>query len=182
MKRIPLLSLVLCGAAACTPGAYIGSSVLAPSKTPVSEVPDVMVGSWRLDGGGVRSSGFYDPETLEFAEARAPGQYITVTADGSFESGRVTRTGTGGCAVARYEYHRGTVVVHDSVLVLYATAGRVRSVSPCDLKNDYEKNDTGIQTLVWRAGVSDNSIVVASASLVRELPVVALTDSRALPR
>jgi len=88
-----------------------------------------------------------------------PGQYITLTADGRFESGRVTRTGTGGCAVARYEYHRGTVVVRDSVLVLYATAGRVRNVAPCDLNADYEKNDVGVESLVWRP-----------ASLVREVP------------
>jgi len=172
MKRVvPLLSLALCSAA-CAPGALIQTT---PTPAPI-------VGSWRLDGGGVQSAGFYDPETLEFAEVRSPGQYLTLTADGQFESGRVTRTGTGGCAVARYEYHRGTFVVRDSVLVLSPTSGRVRSVSPCDLKNDYEKNDTGIQTVVWRACVGDNSIVVASASLVRELPVIALTDSRALPR
>ena len=135
-----------------------------------------MVGSWRLDGGGVRSDGFYDPETLEFATAHAPGEYIALTADGRFESGRVTRTGTGQCAVARYEYHRGTVVVRDSLLTLYATSGRVRSVSACNLNDDYEKNDTGIQTVVWRAGVNDNSIVLASASLVREMPAaVAMT-------
>lgn len=133
-----------------------------------------MVGSWRLDGGGVRSSGFYDSETLEFAEASAPGQYITLMADGRFESGRVTRTGTGECAVARYEYHRGTVVVRDSVLVLYATSGRVRSVAPCDLSSDYEKNDTRVETVAWRPGSSDNSIIVASASLIRELPAVAI--------
>jgi hypothetical protein len=118
-----------------------------------------MVGSWHLDGGGVQSSGFYNPETLEFDEASAPGQFITLTADGRFESGRVTRTGTGECAVSRYEYHTGTVDVRDSVLVLYATAGRIRSVAPCDLNADYEKNDTGIETLAWRPG-----------SLVRDLP------------
>ena len=118
-----------------------------------------MVGSWRLDRGGLRSDGFYDPETMEFAAASAPGQYIRVTADGQFESGRVTRSGAGECALARYEYHRGTVEVRDSVLVLYATAGRVRSVAPCDLKSDYEKNDTGVE-------------VVASASLVHETPSV----------
>ena len=176
MKRVvPLLSLVLCSAA-CTPGAFIGSNVLAPSKMPASEVPDVMVGSWRLDGGGVRSSGFYDPETLEFASANAPGQYITLTADGRFESGRVTRTGTGGCAVARYEYHRGTVVVRDSTLVLYATSGRVRSESPCNLNDDYEKNDVGIQTVAWHPGAADNSLILASAPLVREMPAtVAMT-------
>jgi hypothetical protein len=140
MKHVLLLSLALCSVA-CTPSAFIGSGALAPS----------IVGSWRLDGGGVRSNGFYDPETLEFAEASAPGQYITLTADGRFESGRVTRTGTGECAVARYEYHRGTVEVRDSVLVLYATAGRVRNVAPCDLNSDYEKNDTGVQSLVWRS-------------------------------
>jgi hypothetical protein len=142
MKHVVLLlSLALCGEA-CTPGAFIQSSTLAPT----------IVGSWRLDGGGLRSTGFYDPETLEFAEAREPGQFITLTADGQFESGRVTRTGTGGCAVARYEYHRGTVVAHDSVLVLYATSGRVRSVAPCALNDDYEKNDAGIQTFVLGAG------------------------------
>jgi Chaperone for protein-folding within the ER, fungal len=109
-----------------------------------------MVGSWRFDGGGVPSNGFYDPETMDFAEASAPGQYVTLTADGHFESGRVTRTGTGGCAVSRYEYHSGTVVVRDSVLILYATTGRIRSVAPCDLNSDYEKNDTGVQTLAVR--------------------------------
>ena len=160
MKRVVLLlSLALCSTA-CTPGAFIAvGGPLAPSRTPSTQVPDAMVGSWRLDGGGVRSSGFYDPETLEFAEADVPGQYITLTADGQFESGRVTRTGTGECAVARYEYHRGTVVVRDSVLVLYATAGRVRNVAPCDLNADYEKNDTGIQLLAWKP-----------ASFVREMP------------
>lgn len=129
-----------------------------------------MVGSWRLDGGGVRSVGFYDPETLEFAAAAAPGEYITLTADGRFESGRVTRAGAGACTVARYEYHRGTVAVHDSVLVLYPTSGRIRSVAPCDLSSDYEKNDTRVETLTWRPGVSDNSMILASASLVREMP------------
>lgn len=164
MKRfILLLSSALCSAA-CTPSALIQSNAPAPSNA--------IVGSWRLDGGGVRSSGFYDPETLEFADADAPGEYLMLTADGQFESGRVTRTGTGGCAVARYEYHRGTVAMHDSVLVLTATSGRIRNVAPCDLQNDYEKNDTGIQTVVWRAGV----MVVASASLVREMPTtVAMT-------
>jgi hypothetical protein len=142
-----LFSLALC-AVACTPSAFIVAS--AP-------VPEGVVGSWHL--GGVSSTRFYDPETMEFAEASMPGQYITLTADGRFESGRVTRTGTGGCAVARYEYHRGTVVVRDSVLVLYATAGRVRNVAPCDLNADYEKNDVGVESLVWRP-----------ASLVREVP------------
>ena len=151
MKLFSLLSLVLCSAAACTPGAFI-SGALAPSRTPSTPVPETLVGSWRLDGGGVESSGFYDPETLEFAEASKPGQYITLTADGRFESGRVTRTGEGACAMARYEYHRGTVEVRDSVLVLYATAGRVRSVAPCNLDEDYEKNDTGVESLAWRSG------------------------------
>ena len=162
MKQLVLLlSLALCGTA-CAPGAFID---LRP-------LPAVMVGTWRLDGGGVSSRGFYDPETLEFAEASAPGQYITLTADGRFESGRFTRTGTGGCAVSRYEYHSGTVVVRDSVLILYATSGRVRSVAPCDLNSDYEKNDTGVESLAWRSG-----------SFVREMPAaVALTDSPAIPR
>jgi len=154
-----LVSLALCSVA-CTPSAFIVAS---------GPVPEGIVGSWRLDGG-VSSNGFYDPETLEFAEASMPGQYITLTADGRFESGRVTRTGTGGCAVARYEYHRGTVVVRDSVLVLYSTSGRVRNVAPCDLNADYEKNDVRVESLAWRPGIAENSLFLASASLVREIP------------
>jgi hypothetical protein len=142
-----LLSLALCSVA-CTPSAFIQGS--AP-------VPEGIVGSWR-QGDGVSSSRFYDPETLEFAEASTPGQYITLTADGQFESGRVTRTGTGRCAVARYEYHRGTFVVRDSVLVLSAASGRIRNVAPCDLKADYEKNDVSVESLVW------------PASFVRDIP------------
>lgn len=141
MQRFLSLSLVLCSAA-CAPSALIQS---AP-------VPVAMVGSWHLDGTSIRSSGFYNPETLDFDESVAPGEYITLTADGQFEEGRVTRTGAGECAVARYEYHRGTVAVRDSVLVLSAIAGRVRSVSPCHLQDDYEKNDTGVRTLAWHAG------------------------------
>jgi hypothetical protein len=170
MKHVVLLSLVLC---ACTPSAFIGSGAVAPASTPSSVVPDAMVGSWHLDGSPMRSSGFYDPTTLDFAESAAPGQYIALTADGRFEEGRVTRTGAGECSVARYEYHRGTVVVRDSVLVLYATAGRVRSVAPCDLRDDYEKNDTGVRTLAWHAGQSEaggSTLVVAAASLVRDMP------------
>ena len=120
-----------------------------------------MVGSWHLDGSTMQSSGFYNPETFDFAESAAPGQYITLTADGQFEEGSVTRSGAGECAVARYEYHRGTVVVRDSVLVLYATAGRVRSAAPCDLRDDYEKNDTGVRTIAWHAG---------QTAFVRDMP------------
>ncbi|HXB24501.1 MAG TPA: hypothetical protein VNV25_07225, partial [Gemmatimonadaceae bacterium] len=69
--------------------------------------------------------------------------------------------------VTRYEYHRGTVEVRDSVLVLYATAGRVRNVAPCDLTSDYEKNDTGVESLAIRS----------LDSLVRETPSV-VADAR----
>jgi Chaperone for protein-folding within the ER, fungal len=143
MKTSLLISLVLCGVA-CTPSAFIGSSVPAPAP-----VPNAMVGSWRPDGSTIKSSGFYDPETLEFDASATPGQFITLTADGHFEEGRVTHSGTGACAVTRYEYHSGTVVVRDTALVLYATAGRVRNVAPCDLSADYEQNDVGVRTLVW---------------------------------
>jgi Chaperone for protein-folding within the ER, fungal len=129
-----------------------------------------MVGSWRLDGSRIRINGFYDPTTLDFAESAGPGQYITLTADGHFESGSVTHAGTGECAVSRYEYHRGTVVVRDSSLVLYATSGRVRSVAPCTLRDDYEKNDAGVRTFAWRAGRDEGTLIVASAEMVRELP------------
>jgi hypothetical protein len=127
-----------------------------------------MVGSWRLDGSRIRIDGFYDPTTLDFAESAGPGQYITLTADGHFESGSVTHGGTGACAVSRYEYHRGTVVVRDSSLVLYATSGRVRSIAPCHLRDDYEKDDVGVRTLVWHAGADERTLIVASAELVRE--------------
>ena len=96
----------------------------------------------------LNSSGFYDPETLDFAAVSTPGQYLTLTPDGRFERGRVTRTGTGGCAVTRYEYHEGTVVVRDSVLILNATSGRVRNVSPCNLNEDYEKNDVRVDSVI----------------------------------
>jgi hypothetical protein len=165
MKHLLFLSLALCSTA-CTPSAFIASPAVAP-------VPNPIVGSWHQDGSTMRSGGFYNAETLDFAEGAAPGQYITVTADGHFEEGRFARIGTGKCAVARYEYHQGTVVVRDSVLVLYATAGRVRNVAPCDLRDDYEKNDTGVRTLAWHAGQSDSggsTLVVAAASLVRDMP------------
>src|SRR5579872_1794137 len=144
------LSLALCSGA-CATSARIHS---AP-------VPAAMVGSWHLDGSSIRSSGFYNPKTLDFNQSVAPGEYITLTADGHFEEGSVTRRGSGECAVARYEYHRGTVVVRDSELVLYPTAGRVRSVAPCNLRDDYEKNDTGVRTLAWHAG---------QTAFVREMP------------
>jgi hypothetical protein len=157
MRHVLLLCLGLSSAACAHPSAFIVSPVaLAPA----------LVGSWRLESGGVRSTGFYDPETLEFADSK-PGQYITLTAEGGFESGRVTRAGVGACAVTRYEYHRGTVEVRDSVLVLYATAGRVRNVAPCDLTSDYEKNDTGVESLAIRS----------LDSLVREAPSV-VADAR----
>jgi hypothetical protein len=40
-------------------------------------------------------------------------------------------------------------------------------VAPCDLKADYEKNDTGVESLAWRSGIGDKSLILASASLVR---------------
>ena len=156
MRHVLLLCLGLSSAACAHPSALI---------VPVAPAP-ALVGSWRLESGGVRSTGFYDPETLEFADSK-PGQYITLTAEGGFESGRVTRAGEGACAVTRYEYHRGTVEVRDSVLVLYATAGRVRNVAPCDLTSDYEKNDTGVESLAIRS----------LDSLVRETPSV-VADAR----
>lgn len=128
MKHILLLSLALC-IAVCTPSAVIRAQAPAP-------VP----------------GNFYNAGTMDFDESVPSGEYITLTADGRFEHGSVTRTGTGACAVSRYEYHSGTAVVRDSVLVLTATAGRVRSIAPCDLNADYEKNDTGVRTLAWHAG------------------------------
>jgi hypothetical protein len=63
------------------------------------------------------------------------------------------------------------------VVVLSATGGRLGKVPPCHQKSDSYKNDTGVESLAFRPGTSDNSLIIASTSLVREMPSV-VADAR----
>ncbi len=155
MKNVLMLGMVAILFAACqkgsnnpvSPGNAIGS-------TPRTEVPGELVGTWY--NGSVSLTNFFNPTTGEWSNAVGNGSFYRFYQNGTFEFGWQMHVSLYGCTNTGMVYRRGTVVVQDSVLVLYDQYARVMGQDNCNPSKNYEKPGTiSTETLVVQPGVDE---------------------------
>jgi hypothetical protein len=116
--------------------------------TPSTPIPQEMTGTWYA--GTIGFTNFYNPSTGSWNNSRGLGMFYTLNANGTFEYGWLGELYNYECLTRGWIYRRGTVVLHDSVVVLYDNYGRARGEYSCTPMSNFDRPDPlKVRTLVF---------------------------------
>lgn len=123
-------------------------------RTPRTSVPAALVGEWQ--SGTVSSVNFYNPATGAWGTPSGTGMFFKFTPDGYYEKGVLLQSSLYGHTTTFFAYNKGTITVKDSVIVIYPTYGKIKSVDNMVAENNYEKDDQlESETMLWAKGFDE---------------------------
>lgn len=122
--------------------------------TPRTPVPGALVGAWY--SGTVSDINFYNRTTGNFGSPSGTGIFLKLSAEGYYEKGVLLQSSLYNCSMTFFAYNSGTITIKDSIITLYPTYGRIKSLDNCVPENNYLKNDQLVtETIIAKLGEDD---------------------------
>jgi hypothetical protein len=153
------------GQSAAPAGASIIYLPLLGAHDPKSEggeqpapLPGELVGGWSW--GGVNSTtGFYNPNTGQFAAPSSAGGYYLLNADGTFEEGALLVSSLYNCTMKNFFYQTGTYSVQGDTITFSPQPGGIhRSEDTCHAEFNYEQPYVNPGTYHWQISQDEQGI------------------------